>query len=272
MASQIITVDSINYYVLHEGPKEKPLVILCHALMANHHMWDFTVPELHKAGYSTLRFDHVGHNKTTFASAEAAEKSYHFDDITRHIHTFVEQLAPQASPFAFVGCSIGGVLAIRYAQLYNGELTKVMSCDAPGLKSLEPAKPLWRARIAQFQAEGVQGLAKATVERWCPEPCLESVRAGLLEQTETCTFEGYRICAEGAMTYDYVSQLNELEKEDVLVLAGENDSAIGPREILVNVTEAIPGAKYHLMENVGHIPPYHDASRFNKIMLDFFQS
>lgn len=40
--------------------------------------------------------DHVGHNKTTIVSAEAAGKSYHFDDIARHIHTCVEQLAPEA--------------------------------------------------------------------------------------------------------------------------------------------------------------------------------
>jgi hypothetical protein len=54
MESQVITLDSINNYVLHEGAKDKLLVVLCHALMANHHMWDSTVGDLHKAGFSTL--------------------------------------------------------------------------------------------------------------------------------------------------------------------------------------------------------------------------
>ncbi|KAJ5602031.1 hypothetical protein N7510_011565 [Penicillium lagena] len=272
MESKLITLDSINYYVLHEGAKDRPLVILCHALMANHHMWDSTVGDLHKAGFSTLRFDHIGHNKTTFSTSEAATREYHFDDVVRHIHELVQRVAPGQAPFGFVGCSVGGVLAIRYAQMYPGTLNKVMSCDAPGLTSLEVAKPLWKARISQFQNEGVENLAKATVERWFPEPCREEVRSGMLEQTRACTFEGYRACAIAVMNYDYFAELKRIEKEQVLVLAGANDTAIGPREILVNVANAIPGAKYILMENVGHIPPYHDSSGFNKIMLEFLGS
>ncbi|KAJ5097158.1 hypothetical protein N7456_007879 [Penicillium angulare] len=265
-----ITVNSIIYYVRYEGNKENPLVILCHALMANNSMWDATVPALHQAGFSTLRFDHVGHNLTTFNSPEAASKKYHFDDFVSHIYTLVQKVAaPGKVPFAFIGCSIGGVLALRYAQMYPGALDKVISCDAPGLSTIEAAKPLWISRMAQFKAEGVENLAKATVERWFPEPCLDSVREGMLEQTRSCTLEGYQACAMAVMNYDYFPGLKNIEKEHVLVLAGENDSAIGPREILVNVAKEIPNAKYVLMKGVGHLPPYHDPEGFNKIMLDF---
>lgn len=267
-----VTVDSINYYNRLEGENEGPLVILCHALMANNSMWDATVPALHQAGFSTLRFDLVGHSLTKFNSSEAAAKTYHFDDFVLNIHTLVQKLIPGKVPFAFIGCSIGGVLALRYAQMYPRTLTKVISCDAPGLSTIQAAKPLWTSRVAQFKAEGVDNLAKATVDRWFPEPCLDSVREGMLEQTRSCTFEGYRACAMAVMNYDYFSGLKNIEKEHVLVLAGANDSAIGPREILVNVAKEIPNAEYVLMEDVGHIPPYHDPKGFNKIMLEFLRS
>jgi pimeloyl-ACP methyl ester carboxylesterase len=272
MGSQIISVNSINFFVRHEGPKDRPLIILCHALMANHHMWDHTVPALHSAGFSTLRYDHVGHNKTTFATPEAIEREYHFDDFTRHIHTILERVSPGKHPFAIIGCSIGGVLALRYAQMYPGQLKKVISCDAPGLSSLPAGKPLWKERMAQFKAEGVENLAKATVQRWMPDPCPDGVREAMLEQTLACTYEGYKAYANAVTNYDYDSGLAEIKTEQVMVLAGQNDTAIGPREILVRVAEQIAGAKYFLMEDVGHIPPFHDPGAFNKVMLDFLQS
>lgn len=239
--------------------------------MANHHMWDFTVPALHSAGFSTLRYDHVGHNQTTFATPQAKERQYHFDDFTRHIHMIVAQVTPGRTPFGIIGCSIGGVLALRYAQMYPGELSMVMSCDAPGLTSLSFAKQLWKERMAQFKAEGVDNLAKATVERWFPDPCPEGVRTQMLEQARTCTYEGYTACANAVMNYDYDSELENIETKQVMILAGENDTAIGPREILLRVAEKIPGALYVLMEDVGHIPPFHNPNGFNKIVVGFVQ-
>jgi pimeloyl-ACP methyl ester carboxylesterase len=272
MESQVVSVDSINFFVRHEGPKDNPLIILCHALMANHHMWDYTVPALHSAGFSTLRYDHVGHNKTTFGTPQSAEREYHFDDFTQHIRIIVERVTPGRAPFGIIGCSIGGVLALRYAQMCPGILKKVMSCDAPGMASLPSAKPLWKDRMAQFKAEGVENLAKATVERWFPDPCPESVRAAMLEQTCQCTHDGYRACAKAIMNYDYNADLDKIKREQVMVLVGQNDSAVGPREVLLGVAEKIPGAKYFLMEDVGHLPPFHNPSAFNKIMVEFLHS
>jgi pimeloyl-ACP methyl ester carboxylesterase len=167
---------------------------------------------------------------------------------------------------------MGGVLALRYAQMFPDTVKKVMSCDAPGLTSLEAAKPLWKERMTLFRNEGVKALAKVTVQRWCPDPCGEDVRAGLFEQACSCTYDGYRTCAEGIMNYCYEEYLSKMEKEDVMILAGENDTAIGPREVLVGVAEKVPGARYVLMPDVGHVPPFHAPETFNKIMLDFMQS
>jgi pimeloyl-ACP methyl ester carboxylesterase len=272
MEGQFLSLDSIRFFYRHEGDASKPLVVLCHALMANQRMWDETAPALHAAGFSTLRYDHVGHGRTTFETPEAASRRYHFDDFTRHIRALVETVTPGRRPFGIIGCSMGGVLALRYAELYPGVLTKIMSCDAPGLTSLDIAKPRWAARIAQFEAEGVDNLALATVDRWFPEPCPAGARERMLEQTRSCTLEGYKACADGIMNYDYEGGLGGIKHEQVMILAGENDEAIGPKEVLVSVAGKIPEAKYVLMKDVGHIPPFHNPEAFNKIMLEFFQS
>ena len=53
---------------------------------------------------------------------------------------------------------MGGFLVLRFAQMFPGTVKKVMSCDAPGLSSLQAAKPLWEERMTLFRNEGVRGL------------------------------------------------------------------------------------------------------------------
>lgn len=254
MSTKTVEIDSISYYTIVEGPPDGKLIVLIHALMANLHIWDSTVIALNKAGYKTLRYDHVGHGKTPAPSGP--NRSFHFDDFTRHIRHIIEITCPAQEPYGLVGCSIGGVLALRYAQMYPGSAQKLVSCAAPGVKSLEVSKPKWAARVAQFKAEGnVDNLAVATTERWFPDPCEPSIREKGLQLTKTCTLPGYEICAKCTTNYDYSDQLDKIQSEQVLILAGENDANIGPREILVDVSKKIKGSKYVLMKDVGHIPP-----------------
>lgn len=260
-------IDGIQFNVLHEGDPEQPLVVLCHALMSNLHMWDSTVLALHEAGFSTLRYDHIGHGKTSEPAPDRIGK-IHFDTFCEHIHEMVDRVTPGRPPFAFIGCSMGGVLALRYAMMYPGDLTKVVSCDAPGMTSLEESKPKWKDRIAIFRDQGVEALAKVTVVRWFPEPCPPAVREAAFKHTSTCTLAGYITCAKGIMHYDYISELSSIEV-DVVVLAGANDEAIGPPEILADVAQRVKGAKHVLMADTGHIPPMHQPEEFEKIVTAF---
>lgn len=263
-------IDGIRFNVLHEGDPAKPLVVLCHALMSNLHMWDSTAVALHEAGYSTLRYDHVGHGKSSEPAAGQVGK-IHFDTFCHHIHEMVERATPGRAPFGFIGCSMGGVLALRYAILYPGSLTKVVSCDAPGMTSLEVSKALWRERIAIFRDQGVEALARATVQRWFPEPCPAAVRDEALKQNITCTLSGYVTCAEGIMNYDYTSELGRIQEEHVMVLAGENDEAIGPPEILIDVAAKVRGARYVVVKDAGHLPPMDQAEQFERIVIPFLK-
>ena len=278
MPGETLTIDGVDFHVLHEGPENAPLIVLCHALMSNLHMWDSLVPALHKAGYSTLRYDHVGHNRTPFPPTDKDKKprEFHCDDFTHHIHAIVHSATadPKTAPYAIIGCSMGGVLALRHALLYPGSATKIISCDAPGLTSLEASKPKWAARIQQWRDEGDnENLARATVARWFPPPCAPSVRDAALRHTRTCTLEGYEACARALMHYDYTAELRQISaaQTKVLVLAGENDEAIGPPEVLRDVADRIDGAEYVLMKDVGHIPPMHDPARFERVVLTFLE-
>ena len=164
---------------------------------------------------------------------------------------------------------MGGVLALRFALLYSGAASHIIACDMPGMTSLAASKPKWTARIAQFRAEGVANLARATVERWFPDPCAQNIKDAALEQTMSCKLDGYVALAEGIMTYDYAAELGRIDGEKVMVLRGELDEAIGPPEILEGVKEKVKGAVLVEIKECGHIPPMQCSEEFERVVLDF---
>lgn len=275
-AQTVVTTDNTTYHVTLSGPKNGPLVLLTHALMSNSHMWDSTVHALHAANYRTLRFDHIGHN---CSPPTDPSRSYSTEDIMQHMREIVQQVTTSTGTDvklkAVVGCSIGGMLALRYGMLYPSDVEVVISLCAPGIKSLEEAKPLWTSRIAQFETDlesGSEYLCHATVKRWLPGNSAhdEAVRAEALGHVRTCTLQGYRVLADAIRGYDYDSA-DELEKlsgvKQVVVVAGGRDGASSP-ELLRSVAERIEGARFVLMEEAGHIPPMHRAKEFEEMMLE----
>jgi 3-oxoadipate enol-lactonase len=264
----MVPIGSFSFNVVYEGDKDKPLVILSHALMSNLHMWDSTVQALHKAGYSTIRYDHVGHGLTSPPSKEQIGR-LHFDDFCRDISRILEAVAPGKTPFAIIGCSMGGVLAIRYATMYPGTLSKVVSCGAPSIDSSQASIPRWQERVETFQSRGVVALAEATVERWIPEPFPEGAREKALEMALTCSLEGYRTCADAMVNYSYSPELSKIQTEGVVVLIGDKDNSIGPKALSMELAASIKGARFVELRDCGHVAPIHRSEEFEKLLVDF---
>lgn len=300
MVERTITVEGIPYHVVyhepdpqnHPSPSTAPLVLLSHALMSNHHMWDATVPRLLASGHRTLSYDHIGHNLTpapTDRPSSVEKPAYHFDDFVRHMRQLVQETttlssasrdsnaSSSSSPVrlrAAIGCSMGGVLVLRYAMLHPTEIECAISCDAPGMTSLEAAKPLWSERIAILENDtrnGTDELARKTVARWMPGQTQadEVARETALPQVKSCSLEGYRICADAIRNYDYEGQLGNIKETRCLVLVGSEDPAVGPPEVLQEVAKSIPGAEYVCIQGAGHLPPLDRPDEFGQVMLGF---
>ncbi|OQO10104.1 hypothetical protein B0A48_04461 [Cryoendolithus antarcticus] len=199
-------------------------------------MFDSTVSALHQAGYRTLVFDHIGHNLTPPPSDST--RSYGTENIVQHMHALVLEATGSSSLKAVIGCSIGGVLALRYGMLYSTEVECIISLCAPGITSPEATKPLWSQRIELFQRDREQ-LCQETVARWLP----------------------------GERPHD-----EALKEVRCLVLAGGRDGAVTV-EVLRELAGAIEreegDAEFVVMADAGHLPPMHRAEEFERIALRF---
>lgn len=288
MAEQNVEVEGINYFTLLEGPDNQsdsaPLVLLAHALMSNLHMWDATVRTLNEAGFRTLRFDHVGHHNTPPPQPKTTDQrrmsmggplAYHMDDITRHMHQLVKARTGQERVRAVVGCSIGGVLALRYAMMFPNDVEQAISIAAPGIKAFEEKKKLWSQRIQLFeedQRNGMENLCHETVARWFPGGRTEdeAAREESLKHVRACSLEGYKLLADTIRNYDYEGEEGSI-KVKCLVTGGTEDGAISLSH-LREVAGKIKGAEYVEIEKAGHLPPMQKPKEFGDLMLRFLGS
>ena len=288
MAEGNVDVEGINYYTLYELPdsqnKDAPCILLTHALMSNLHMWDATVKALHTAGYSTLRYDHVGHHNTPPPQSKTTERrmslggqlAYHMDDLTRHMHQLVKERTGQPHVKAVIGCSIGGVLALRYAMMFPKDVDYAISIAAPGITAREDKKVLWSQRIQLFeedQENDTDKLCHATVNRWFPGDRREddSMRAESLMHVKSCSIQGYKLLADTIRNYDYANEVDKIEKVKCLVTGGTEDGAILIDD-LEETAGKIKGSEFVKMHGAGHLPPMQKAEQFNEMMLKFIGS
>jgi pimeloyl-ACP methyl ester carboxylesterase len=286
MDERHVEVEGINYYTLYELPdsqeKNAPCILLVHAIMSNLHMYDSTVKVLHKAGFATLRYDHVGHHNTPPPQTSTTERrmsisgqlAYHMDDLTRHMHQLVKERTGQTHLAAVIGCSIGGMLALRYGMMFPQDVDQIISVASPGIVFPEDMKHLWSGRIKQFeedQQNGTDKLCHATVERWFPGgPEDDGVRAESLKHVKSCSMQGYKLLADTIRNYDYADELHTYPIEGCLIVAGTEDGAIS-LESLEFIASYIQGSQLVKMEGAGHLPPMHKPKEFGEIITGFLQ-
>ena len=270
-----VSLDGTDFYTLLDHPPNPSTppkyILLVHALMSNHTMWDPTIQLLHSLGYSVLRYDHMGHNRTPPPSSST---TLHMDDLTRQMHALVHAATGQKTLSAVMGCSIGGVLALVYSLRYPNAVSDVISIAAPGIATPAAAPPLWRARIAQFEEDvrtGGEVLCKQTAERWVPgeEEGDVEARQKALEQVRTCGIEGYRILVGAICGYDYDGEVGGM-KARTLVVAGGRDGAASP-EGLEELAGRLKDGRFVCLEEAGHLPPLHRPGEFNEVLKGFLE-
>ena len=120
---------------------------------AGRFVWDAVVPQF--PGHRTLRYDKRGHG---LSGSEGG------DSIEAHAADLAALLDARGIRRAtIVGLSIGGMIALGLTRLRPDLTDRLILCDTAHRIGTAEA---WQARIAAVEANGVAGIAGATMERW----------------------------------------------------------------------------------------------------------
>lgn len=224
------------------GPETGAPVVLIHALGTDLRLWDGILDLLPK-GLRVLRFSLRGHGLS-----DAPPAPYAMGALVRDAERLMDALAIRDA--VVVGLSIGGLvaqgLAVKRLDLVRA---LVLSNTAARIGNAD----IWAQRIALIEAQGIEAVADATLERWFAPRFRATPEARLWRNMVTRTpLAGYLGCSAAIAGADFYTTTAGL-RLPVLGIAGSEDGSTPP-DLVRETIDLVPGSRFTLIRGAGHLP------------------
>ncbi len=225
--------------------QQKQTIVLSHALGCDLTMWDRLATTL-SADFNVVSYDHRGHG-----ASDAPAGLYSMVDLAEDAARLVEEL--DCGPVIWIGLSMGGMvgqeLAIRRPELISALVIANSTSAYP-----DNVREVWQQRIATVQAQGIEVIADAVMERYFHEQFRRerpATVATFRRRLITTDAEGYVGCCNAVGTVDTTNRLNQINVP-TLVIAGELDQG-APVSMSETIANAVPGAKLVVVKDASHL-------------------
>ncbi|HET9068532.1 MAG TPA: 3-oxoadipate enol-lactonase [Amaricoccus sp.] len=150
------------------------------------------------------------------------------------------------------GLSIGGMIAQLFAATRPERVRALVLCDtAHRIGTAE----FWNQRIAALEEAGIESIADGVLERWFT-PAFRSgspaLHAGCRNMLIRQPLAGYAGSCAAVRDADLTGLVGRIAAP-TLVLVGEQDGSTPP-DLVRATAELIPGARFEVIADAGHIP------------------
>jgi pimeloyl-ACP methyl ester carboxylesterase len=246
-----------------------PIVLAVHGFPLSHAMWQsqidalsdqfrVIVPDLRGCGASHFEFDHP---KTASLTMET-----HADDLA----ALLDALGID-EPVTFCGLSMGGYIAWQFFRRHRAKLGRLILCDTRSAADSDDARKQRHLMATGALTFGSKVAASVMIPKmfWkgslqrdpqIAEPTREVVRA-----TPPATIAAaLRGMAQRSDSADLLPTIDV----PTLLLGGEHDEISTPEE-MQGIAAAIPGAKFVLVPDAGHMAPIENPTVVNDAIRDF---
>jgi pimeloyl-ACP methyl ester carboxylesterase len=266
--SFIALTDGVTHYELG-GPENGCPVVLVHGFSGPYFIFDTTFEFLVKSGFRVLRYDLFGRGYSDRPHTEYS------------IHLFVRQLkelvdAFGLKPINLVGLSMGGAISAAFINQYPEYVTRHILIDPTGGKRVPVPMFIKALKIPvfgelAFGLFGSAGMLKGIASDMFNQQVVEQFQNEYKTQMK---FKGFKRAILSTIRsgmlesfYETYACVGELKKP-TLLFWGANDKTV-PFEHSKSIRQAIPHAKFHAIENCGHIPHYEKPETVGPILLEF---
>lgn len=238
----ILNFDDVCLHVQVDGPQDGPAVVFANSLGTDLRLWDGVVAAL-PPGLRLIRYDKRGHGLSTCPAPP-----YSMGALVRDAERVMDAL--EVRDAVFVGLSIGGLIAQGLAAK-RLDLVRAVVLSNTGAKI--GTRKMWEDRIAALHSGGLASMSEAIMERWFAPAFRESPAVTPWRRmVETCPLDGYAGCCSAIAGSDFYTTTAAL-RLPALVIAGDRDGATPP-DLVRELADLIPGARFELMRGVGHLP------------------
>jgi pimeloyl-ACP methyl ester carboxylesterase len=261
------------------GPADGPVVVLLHGLLSASTTWLPAIPALAGLGLRVIAVDLPGHGGSDLPTG-----GYYLDDYATVVSAFLSHPdVAVTGPVTLAGHSLGGAIAMQFAQMYPDQIGRLVLVSAGGLG--RQIHPILRAATLP----GVASLLRVTVNprtagiyarpglhralRLGPESVVNLTRMGqsLMSDSGRLTF----VSAARAVITPGGGQLgNMLEHGFVtddlptLIVWSANDPIIPVRHAIA-AHDRLPNSRLELFAGATHEPHRREPQRFAQVVASF---
>lgn len=254
-------INGIDLAYSDEG-KGLPIIFL-HAFPLNRTMWEPQAAEL-KDRYRVITIDLRGHGES-----DAPLWRYTLDQFADDIKSLVDHLA--ISQATFVGLSMGGYILFALYRTYPALFHALVLADTRATADTPDAKA---ARFSMAQIAYRRG-AEAVAELMLPKLLgpfslehrqeLQDQLRGMITANQISGIVGDLMAMEERP--DSTPLLKTITFP-TLVLVGQDDVASPPDEVQ-RMAEQIPGARFEIIPQAGHMSNMENPAAFNAALANF---
>jgi len=248
------------HYRLH-GPEGAPAVAFVNSLGTDARIWDEVIDRL-ATRYRVLSYDKRGHGLS-----DAPAGDYALADHVADLAGLLDHAGMTTA--AIAGVSVGGLIAQGFALSHPDRLTALVLCDtAPKVGDAQ----MWNGRMAAIRAKGMGAIVDPVMERWF-SPGFRQNRpadlAGWRNLFLRTDVEGYCGTCATLRDSDLTGEIGRIATP-TLVLVGDEDGST-PVPMVRACAEAIPGARFEIIAQAGHIPSIEQPAAVAALMTEFFE-
>jgi 3-oxoadipate enol-lactonase len=257
MAMLMADLGDLRLHYRIDGIPDGPALVFANSLGTDLRLWDKVLPLL-PTGLKVLRYDMRGHGLS-----DAPPGPYAMGALVRDLEALMDHL--EIRDAVLVGLSIGGMvaqgLAVKRPDLLRG---LVLSNTAAKIGT----RAMWEDRVATVRAQGVEALADAVLERWFPPAFRATSEAAAWRNMVARTpVEGYAGCAAAIGRADFYTPTSGL-RLPVMGIAGSEDGSTPP-DLVRETIDLIPGARFALIRDAGHLPCVDQSRVYAGILTEF---
>jgi 3-oxoadipate enol-lactonase len=257
----VTRVNGVQLHYAVEGPEGRPVIVFSNSLGTDLRMWDSLATRL--AGrFRMVRYDKRGHGLS-----EATARPYAIDDHVGDLIGLLDYLG--LDRIVLCGLSVGGLIAQGVAARQPERLRALILCDTAAKIGDDE---MWNTRIAAIEADGIESLADPIMRIWlsarfrADKPGETLIWRNMLVRTAV---DGYLGTCAAIRDADFTESTRRIALP-TLGICGSEDGATPP-DLVRGTIETIDGARFEIVEGVGHLPCIEKPEIMDRLITGFLE-
>jgi 3-oxoadipate enol-lactonase len=241
------------------------LIVFLHGVGADKSCWKYQIEFFSAQGYKVAALDMRGTGDSQARDANGEVLKIDREEFAKDVDAVIRELGYAKAHW--VGNSMGGVIILEAIAQGLKTLDRIVLSNtfAKHPESVNilprPAKALATRSLAEFAAERIPLTLRPDIDKATLD---EAIYAMARKDVEA-----YLATWRATWSPDRRALLPSI-KNPTLVVGSDNDK-ITPLPLSEELAQNIPGARFAVITDAGHIPSLDQPEQFNEIVLDFLR-